>query len=275
MTNDLIAIDLNVDAALLLQDMAGIDSYPAVLAVLPNIFRIEDLDRVRALVFDQLTEAGIVEDGRVHPQVEQWLQCLYRPDVELVARVAETGWDDGPRGMLRFSLVRGGDTHVLALRYGDHIVIQPLFPRGKRLDAVADALLAALGPVPALTFDAFTTTPDQLDTVPADPVQRRQALIELGASARTARVLTGALDTVARRAEVYMLEHHDGSTATPELALNVLDTRAGRIAVVPQRALDGQVRATLLPGDTAGLSAAVRALADLLPGGSWFEASRR
>ncbi|MFJ9370106.1 ESX secretion-associated protein EspG [Nocardia sp. NPDC101769] len=274
MNNDPTAIDLNVDAALLLQDMAGIDSYPDVLALMPNVFRPEDLDRVRAVVFEQLTRAGIIEDGLVHPAVEHWLRCLYRPDVELVAYVAETELHSAPRGMLRFSLVRSGATHVLALRYDDHVVIQPIFPQDKRLDAVTDALLTVLGSLPGARFDPLRVDADRFDTVPVDPVERRSALIELGASPRSAGVLGAAFGTVVRRAEVYMLEHHHGDVPLPELYVRVLDTQSGRIVVVPQRALDGQARLSVLPGDTANLTAAVRALVDLLPGGSWFDHSR-
>ncbi|GAB2559172.1 ESX secretion-associated protein EspG [Nocardia heshunensis] len=274
MNNNPTAIDLNVDAALLLQDMAGIDSYPDVLALMPNVFRPEDLDRVRAVVFQQLTRAGIVEDGLVHPVVEHWLRCLYRPDVELVAYVAETELRSAPLGMLRFSLVRSGETHVLALRYDDHIVIQPIFPQGNRLDAVTGALLTVLGPLPEARFDPLRVAADRFDTVPVDPVERRSALIELGASPRSAGVLGEAFGTVVRRAEVYMLEHHHGDIPLPELYVQVLDTQSGRIVVVPQRALDGQARLSVLPGDTANLTAAVRALIDLLPGGSWFDHSR-
>ncbi|MEU6584433.1 ESX secretion-associated protein EspG [Nocardia sp. NPDC046763] len=274
MNNDPTAIDLNVDAALLLQDMAGIDSYPDVLVLLPNVFRPEDLDRVRAVVYEQLTRAGIIEDGLVHPAVEHWLRCLYRPDVELVARVADTELYSGPRGMLRFSLVRSGETHVLALRYDDHVVIQPIFPQDNRLDAVADALLAVLGSLPEARFDPLRVDADRFDTVPVDPVERRSALIELGASPRSAGVLGAAFGTVVRRAEVYMLEHHPGDVPLPDLCVQVLDTQSGRVVVVPQRALDGQARLSVLPGDTANVTAAVRALVDLLPGGSWFDHSR-
>ncbi|WP_040698619.1 ESX secretion-associated protein EspG, partial [Nocardia vinacea] len=113
MEDDPIAIDLNVDAALLLQRLVGIDSYPPVLALLPTIYRPEDRDRVDAVVGAQLTEAGVLEDGVVNPVVEQWLRCLYRPDVELVARILDAGSDDEPPAMLRLSLgARGSRPHV-------------------------------------------------------------------------------------------------------------------------------------------------------------------
>ncbi|WP_280230829.1 ESX secretion-associated protein EspG, partial [Nocardia cyriacigeorgica] len=149
MEADPVAIDLNVDAALLLKDLVGIDSYPPVLALLPNIYNLEDRDRVRAVVAEQLAEAGILVDDRVHPAVAQWLRCLDRPDVELVVRIVETGAGGETPGMLRMSLVRTGESHVLALRNDDYVVIQPVFHEGRQLNTVAAGRVAAVGQFPA------------------------------------------------------------------------------------------------------------------------------
>ncbi|MFB8281061.1 ESX secretion-associated protein EspG [Nocardia colli] len=268
-------IDLNVDAALLLRDLVGIDAYPVVLAILPNIYRIEDRDRVRAVLQRQLVEAGIIDDdGRIHPAVAHWLRCLDRPDVELAARISDTTLATDSQSMLRFSLVRRGDSHVMAVRYDDHVVIQSIFPTGRPMDTVATALCAALGDWPALEFDPMVATLTQLAGVPAGSAERRQALLELGATPRTAAVLGRELDAVLHRAEVVMIGHRNGSFAQPELCTSVLDTPAGRIAVIPHRALDGEVWSTYLPGDASAVRAGVEALAELLPSGSWSAASR-
>ncbi|MEV6341010.1 ESX secretion-associated protein EspG [Nocardia vinacea] len=274
MEDDPIAIDLNVDAALLLQQLVGIDSYPPVLALLPNIYRPEDRERVDAVVGAQLTEVGVLEDGRVHPVVEQWLRCLYRPDVELVARILDAGWDDEPQAMLRLSLVRAGETHVLAVRSDDHVVIQSVFQPDRQLGTLTAAITAALGPLPALRFDPITATPEQFGEVPDDPDERRRALVELGAEPRTAGMLSRVIDEVVRRAEVLVLEHHDGREAQPEASVSVLDTQSGRIIVTPSIAMDGQLWSTYAPGDDAALHAGIGALVDLLPSRSWFETSR-
>ncbi|MFE3029123.1 ESX secretion-associated protein EspG [Nocardia tengchongensis] len=270
MNNDPVAIDLNVDAALLLKDLVGIDSYPSVLELFPNIYRIEDRDRVNAVVAAQLTEVGILDEDGAHPIVEHWLQCLYRPDTELVARIVDTE----SAAMRLLSLVRRGDSHVLAIRDGDHVVVQAVFNEGEHLDVLAAALSAALGPATAAGFESLTATLDQFAEVPADPAARRRALIDLGATPQTAAVITRALDEVTRRTEVLMIEHHDGVTPALELSMAVLDTGSGRIVVVPIRDLSGQPHAIYLPGDEAGLRAGIRALAELLPGHSWFDTSR-
>ncbi|MFQ6331537.1 ESX secretion-associated protein EspG [Nocardia sp. CWNU-33] len=274
MKTDPVAIDLNVDAALLLQDMVGIDSYPPVLALMPNVFKLEDRERVRAVIRPQLIEVGAIEDDRVHPTIEHWLQCLYRPDMELLARIVDTGLDGDERGMLRFSLVRCGDTHVLAVRCDDHIVIQSVFLEEEDLDGVTAALAAALGHRPMLSFEPFRATLQDLDEVPFDQDERRRALVELGAQPHTAGVLSRVLFEVVRRAEILMIEHRDGGSTQTEVCVSVLDTQSGRFMVTPSKAMDGEIWSTYAPGDESGLRAGIGALIELLPGRSWFETSR-
>ena len=272
--DDPVAIELNVDSALLLKTLGGIDSYPLVLALLPNVYRIEDRKRVDEVVAAQLVDAGVLVDGDVHPTVEHWLQCLYRPDVELAVRVLDYESDSESPDMLRLSLVRSGDTHVLAMRCDDHVVIQSIFQEGEQLDTVTAAVLAALGPCPPVEFEPVTVSAAQLEDISAEPAERRQALLELGAHPHTAGMLVRVLEEVSRRAEVVVIEHHDGRKARPEACATVLDTPSGRIAVSPSVAMDGELWSTYAPGDDASLRAAVAALVELLPGRRWFGTSR-
>ncbi|MFQ6395120.1 ESX secretion-associated protein EspG [Nocardia sp. KC 131] len=274
MDTDPIAIDLNVDAALLLQSMVGIDSYPPVLALLPNIYRIEDRNRVRAVVAKELTEVGIIEGDRVHPTVEHWLQCLYRPDMELVARILDTGLDGGSKGMLRLSLVRSGDTHVLAVRCDDAVVIQSVFQERKDLESVAAGLVAALGSKEVLRFQPLTATSEDFGEVPSDQDERRRALLDLGANPQTASLLSRVLEEVQRRAEILVIEHRDGGSAQTEVGVSVIDTLSGRLIVTPSKAMDGQAWSTYAPGDDTAVRAGIAALIELLPGRSWFDTSR-
>ncbi|RJO79839.1 ESX secretion-associated protein EspG [Nocardia panacis] len=275
MEDDPVAIDLNVDGALLLRELVGIDTYPLVLAVWPNILRRDDRDRVYAVVTEELTEVGILEDGRVHPVVEHWVRCLARPDIELAARIATAGPDGGlPSEVLRMSLVRNGDTHVLAVRSDDHVVIQSVFHEGRGLETLAAALAAALGSAPALTFEPLTVSTGQMHEFPEEQEERRRALMELGAHPRSALVLSRAFDEIHRRAEILMIEHQDGTDPQPDLCFSVFDTESGRFAVTPRIALDGETRVTYSPGDDAALRTGVEALVELLPGRSWFDTSR-
>ncbi|MFI5715861.1 ESX secretion-associated protein EspG [Nocardia sp. NPDC051750] len=270
------AVDLNVDAALVLQNMAGIDSYPDVLALFPNIPDIAERDRVHAVVTDQLTEAGVVEDGRVHPAVEAWLQILHRPDMELAVRVMDNGLGGHEPTMLRLSLVRHGEHHVLAVRCDDHVVIQPVFHHGRQLNTHAAVVKSALGDYPLLQFEPISAPVEELAAAPDDPVERRRVLCELGATPHAAGVLTRAMTEVVRRAEVVMVEHRDGGSGSihTRAGVNILDTMTGRLIVNPRAAMDGQLWSTFQPGDDAAIKAGIDALVELLPGRSWFDTSR-
>nr|WP_276514930.1 ESX secretion-associated protein EspG [Nocardia transvalensis] len=269
---------MNVDAALLLQEMVGIDAYPLVLALMPNIYRHDDRDRVHAVVAEQLAEAGILVDGAVHPVVEHWLRCLYRPDVELIVRIIDTGLDGETEGMLRLSLVRSGQTHVLAVRHDDHVVIQSVFQEGEDLETLTAVLAAALGPCSPVRFEPVTASSQQIteiqEEVQADPERRKRALMEVGASPAAASVLDRAFGEVVRRAEVVMAEYRDGTDSKPDTCVTVLDTLSGRVVVTPRVAVDGAVWVTYSPGDDAALRSAIGALTELLPGRKWFGSSR-
>lgn len=273
---DPVSIDLTVDAALVLRDLVGIDAYPPVLAILPNIFRIEDRERVRKVVTGQLTEAGIVSGDTVHPVVARWLRCLERPEVELAARIIDNGRGGHTPTMLRISLVRAGADHVLAVRCEDDVVIQQVFHEGRHLNTLTAALKSALGDYPALEFEPFTVATAELSAVTGDPDDWRAALRELGAVPHTASVLARAFGETVRRAEVIMLEHRAGGSGLPEMnaATSVLDTLSGRLIVTPAAALDGQLRSTFRPGDDSSLRSGINALVELLPSRSWFDTAR-
>lgn len=277
-SGDPVSVDLNVDAALVLKDMVGIDTYPLVLAITPNIYRISDRDRVRAVVVEQLAADGIISDGEVNPVLAGWLRCLERPDTELAIRVLDNGRGGENPTMLRASLVRSGGRHVLAVRCDDEVVIQSVFHQGRQLDTLVAVLETVLGDYPALDFEPFTRSDS--DSEEADPPQDedgvRAGLRELGATPRTANVLTRALGEIVRQAEVLMIEHRDGGPETPDfkICMNVLDTFSGRFVITPSVTLDGRTRSTFRPGDHAALRSGINTLAELLPGRSWFDTAR-
>ncbi|WP_229719155.1 ESX secretion-associated protein EspG [Nocardia jinanensis] len=275
-SGDPVSVDLNVDAALVLKDMVGIDTYPLVLSITPNIYRISDRDRVRAVVAAQLTADGIISDGEVDPVVAGWLRCLDRPDTELVIRVLDNGRGGETPTMLRVSLVRRGEHHVLAVRCDDEIVIQSVFHQGRQLDTLTAVLESILGDYPVLDFEPFTRAETDPEEPPQDADGVRAGLRELGASPRTANVLTRALGEIVRQAEVLMIEHRDGGPETPDftICMNVLDTFSGRFVITPSVTLDGRTRSTFRPGDHAALQSGINTLAELLPGRSWFDTAR-
>lgn len=280
---DPVAIDVNVDAALVLKDLVGIDSYPQVLMLRPNIFRVDHREQVHAVVRNQLVDAGIIvrdADGdevagdRVHPHVAEWLHCLDRPDMEMVVRIVDLGPDRTPLTMLRMSLVRRDDLHVLAVRLEDHLVIQQVYNDTKQLGTISAALLAALGPKPALRFTSFTATQAQLREVEGTAEDVRQAFVELGAERHAATVVARALNEPTRRAEVVLGQYSVDGRVQPRISLTVVDSEAGRMVVTPRYGIDDQLWTTYLPGDDAAVHAGIAALVELLPVRSWFDTRR-
>ncbi|RMI29512.1 ESX secretion-associated protein EspG [Nocardia stercoris] len=277
-----VAIDLSVDGARLLRRLTGIESYPAILEIYPDVYSDADQEWVDEILTENLTEAGILVDGQVEPVVAQWLSVLDRPDVELAAVIWDPAAEYEVAATLRLSLVRADELHVLAVRFGDELVIQQVFAEDNQLQTVGAALLAALGPCPPLHFDAMRATRTALLELPVDdPDEKRRALLELGAAPRTAGVLSRVGSDVVRRAEAVVTRHEDGVVAQPDLelagdpppALQVLDTPEGRIVVYPHVAADSEVWVTYVPGDDAAVHAGIRALAGLIPGG-WFGTRR-
>ncbi|MGW6333344.1 ESX secretion-associated protein EspG [Nocardia rhamnosiphila] len=277
-SGDPVSVDLNVDAALVLKDMVGIDTYPLVLAIMPNIYRISDRDRVWAAVAEQLAADGIISDGEVNPVLAGWLRCLERPDTELAIRVLDNGRGGEIPTMLRASLVRRGEHHVLAVRCDDEVVIQSVFHQGRQLDTLTAVLETVLGDYPVLDFEPFTRSESDSEESdpPRDEDEVRAGLRDLGATPRTANVLTRALGEVVRQAEVLMIEHRDGGPETPDfrICMNVLDTFSGRFVITPSVTLDGRTGSTFRPGDHAALHSGINTLAELLPGRSWFDTAR-
>lgn len=271
-----VSVDLNVDAALVLRSLVGTESYPAVLSLQPNIFDPHDQARVRAVVLDRLAGERIVDDGRVQPRVAHWLRCLDRPDIELTGEIFDTepGRPD-PVGHLQLSLVRAGDTHVLAVRRDDQVVIQEVFTGDRPLPTAAAALLAALGPRPPLQFDPLTATAAQLSEIGVDsPAQVRRAYLQLGATRHTATALAALKCEATRWAGMMMVEHHDGGSTPSTGWAGVFDIPAGRAVLSPSVGIDGQLWSTYAPGDDAALERALGSLVEALPGRSWTETRR-
>lgn len=274
MESNPVAIELNVDAALVLQTLVGIEAYPLVLAVVPNIADWDDVERVYRAVLAELVQSGIVSpDGEVHPQVAEWLRCLYRPDVELAVRVVQAGSGDGALAVLRMSLVRCADRHVLAVRNDDRLVIQSVYSAPGRLSTLSAAVLAGMGKCPPALFEPWTA-PVELtaDVITAVADDRRRIWRELGADATCARILTEA--AVIQAAEIVAYEYHDGRIGNPENCVKILDTAEGRLVVSPRSSAAGGHWLHYSPGDTAAVHRAIASLIEMLPAGNWFETSR-
>lgn len=277
MDTDLVAVELNIDTALVLQALTGIDEFPAVLVVTPNVYNLDDAERVRQAAIQRLTDAGILgDDAEVHPRVSRWLHTLYRPDIEMNARIVDFDPDTGtPRAMLRMALVRKDELHVLAIRADDHLIIQEVFTGGRPISTIAAAITSALGTNPPARVDSVRVASAELTTLGnVSGGEFARGLAELGAALPAARALARATSTVLRKAEILLIEHHDGGSAQTPAGVGVFDTPTGRVVASPSVGLDGEHWTTFLPGTDPTLEAGLRALVDLLPAGNWTDTAR-
>lgn len=268
-----VKVDLNIDAVLALRELVGIDSFPPVLAVTENIYDPEKRDKVRAIVLEKLAAAGIVEDDCVEPRVAHWLQCLYRPDVEMAVRIMDIDVDASPRQattMLRLSLVRADETHVLAVRCEDQVVIQELFVGEKPLRTAAAVVSSAVGSAETVRFDPVSAPATQLDTLAdASDAEVRSGLLELGATPRAAHILGQVVEQANRRAEIVIMEHHDGTMPQPAVSVGLFNSPIGRVVATPMAGFDEEAWTTFAPGDVTTIEAGLAELVHRLPGHSW------
>ncbi|NUS45492.1 MAG: ESX secretion-associated protein EspG [Mycobacteriaceae bacterium] len=270
------ALEMDVQTAVVLQSMLGIDCYPAVLAILPQFYNVDDAERAAFEIRERLRESGVLVDGRVQPQVAHWLRCLHRPDIEAAARIFEVDPHQRQLGtMLRMTFVRAGDTHVLATRCLDQVAVQQLSPGSDPLAVAAAAISAAFGAAEPLSFDAVTAPTSAFDALGgASGGELRRGLVDLGATVRTASVLARELPGVHRRAEIVLVEHHDGRLVQTPVGVGLLATPAGRVVTMPSAGADGAAATTFTPGDEVALAAAVRGLLAELPAKSWTDTAR-
>lgn len=283
--------DLTVDSALYLRRLAQIDHYPDVLALMPNIYDDDDRALVEAHLRERLHEAGLIDaEATPHPTLASWLHALYRPDVEATARIRRGD------NMLRLSLVRRGDLHILATRLDDSVLIQRLQSSSRSYTKiVADALWAFLGEREPLTIDPFRASLAAFDHIARNnaPGESAEALQAIGATPRTARALNAATspDALEQTAEIALVEHHDSgrtrsglsddghigisvAATTGAVGVGVLDSTNGRLISTPRLGATGELTVTFGSGTRERFEQGMEQLLDFIPAQSWFDTSR-
>lgn len=263
-----VSVEIGVDALLLAGRRAQVAGFPEVLAALPTVFYPDEQAAVDAAVTQTLIDAQIMDSaGMFDPVVLEWVTVLGRPDVEMAARVTS-----GPN-MLRVSVVRRGDLHVMATRFGDRIVLQPVFGAGVDVHEIVTAgLCAILGEHPIASFTPLTAPAAVFADLAEHyrPEQMTGPLRGLGADMNTARVIA-ALPSSPRTAEITMITHAPTGKRPVRAGLGVFDSERGRVVARVRRGSDDRLWSTFAPGSVAELRQGVTDLSALLPEGGWFD----
>jgi hypothetical protein len=272
----LAAAHLSVDSALFIKRLIGIDSLPPVLALTDNVYYPAD----QALVDDQtvpiLLGAGLIDlAGNVETSLASWMRVLEQPDIEVTLRAME---DDRMR---RAVVARRGESHVMALRRNDEVVVQAVWSTSNSLDdVVCSPIWAAmresaevLAPTPA-EFEPVTMALEQAAQLsaaspPGEMVRVLRA--ELGVDVKTAKILNEVSTYSGQRCEIAMRENRGIQTVDTKAGVFVADTSYGRVLSAVGRQ-GSRLWVTFGPGTYPRFRAAMADLVQLTPSKNWFAA---
>ncbi|MCV7200192.1 ESX secretion-associated protein EspG [Mycobacterium angelicum] len=273
----LAAAHLSVDGVLFLKRLLGIESLPAVLALLDNVYYAAD----QAVVDDQtvpvLVGSGLLSiDGAVEPSLLRWLRVLERPDIDVSLRAV-----DGER-MRRAVLARSGEDHVLALRRNDEVVIQGVWSHGQSVDDVLCAPLWAamrvsqeqLAPPPADMESVTLPWAEVKELAAGEPGKNLRWLRDHGVDAASAKILNDMSTYSGQRAELVIRQDQGITSFQAPAGVGVADTAAGRVVSAVRRQ-GSQFYVTFGPGTYARFRAAMADLVELTPAKNWFAATSR
>lgn len=270
----LAAAHLSVDSALFIKRLMDLDSLPPVLALMNNVYYPQD----QALVDDEtvplLVEAGLIDlDGNVEPTLASWMRVLERPDIEVTLRGMQED------RMRRAVVARQGETHVMALRRNDEVLIQAVWSTTKSLDDVVSTPIWSamresadvLAPAPA-EFESVTFPLDQVaeisaTTTPGNMVRALRG--ELGVDVPTAKILNEVSAYSGQRCEIVMRENCGIQTVDTKAGVFVADTSYGRVLSAVGRQ-GSRLWVTFGPGTFARFRAAMTDLVQLTPSRDWF-----
>ena len=274
----LAAAHLSVDSALFIKRLMDIDSLSPVLALMNNVYYPEDQARVDDETVPLLVESGLIDlDGTVDPTLASWMRVLERPDMEVTLRGMQ---DDRMR---RAVVARRDETHVMAMRRNDELVVQAVWSTTKSLDDVVSTPIwsamresaEVLAPQPA-EFEPVTFPLDQIAelsaaTTPGDMLRTLRG--ELGVDVQTAKILNEVSAYSGQRCEIVMRENRGIQTVDTKAGVMVADTSFGRVvSAVGGHGPRSRLWVTFGPGTFTRFRAAMADLVQLTPSRDWFAA---
>lgn len=252
---------VNEDELQVIGARLGNEEFPAVLGVRPRYGTVDALTEALDHATASLVARGLIVDGAVAPGLIPLLQALRRPQRELAARLVT------PEGIARISLVRRGNSAVLARRVKQEIVVR-VIDGGPDLAAVTRTLI---GELPRAEAAQISPVGAPLETLSQkllgthDAAQLADRIRTLGAEPRTAMVLGSALASRAAFAEIvyYAVDFDQDRLTRRPAAVGVFYTKRGRIVGAPSASPTGQLWSTLKPGSDHSIAQAIKQLVEL------------
>ncbi|WP_310777442.1 ESX secretion-associated protein EspG [Mycobacterium sp. Z3061] len=262
--DDVVGVEVTIDGMLVIADRLHLVDFPVALGIRPNIPQEDLRDIVWEQVTRDLTAQGVLDhNGQPHPGVAKMVETISRAD-----RTLECRWWRRDRGgeagglMVRFVVCRKGDTHVVAARDEDMLVLQLVAPQ----IGLAGMVTTVLGSADPASVEPLTGVASEL----AECTTAAQ-LMRHGVSATQARIYTEIVSDPTGWVEIIATQRHPGGTTThTSAAAGVLDSKHGRLVSLPRR-VGGELYGSFLPGTQQNLQRALDSLLELLPAGSWLD----
>ncbi|WP_205875488.1 ESX secretion-associated protein EspG [Mycobacterium camsae] len=262
--DDVVGVEVTIDGMLVIADRLHLVDFPVALGIRPNIPQEDLRDIVWEQVQRDLTAQGVLDhNGQPHPGVAKMVETVSRAD-----RTLECRWWRRDRGgdagglMVRFVVCRKDDTHVVAARDEDMLVLQMVAPQ----IGLAGMVNTVLGSADPASVEPLTGVASEL----AECTTAAQ-LMRHGISATQARIYTEIVSDPTGWVEIIATQRHPGGTTThTSAAAGVLDSKHGRLVSLPRR-VGGELYGSFLSGTPQNLQRALDSLLELLPAGSWLD----
>ncbi|OBK13727.1 ESX secretion-associated protein EspG [Mycobacterium asiaticum] len=264
LADDVVGVEVTIDGMLVIADRLHLVDFPVVLGIRQNIPQ-EDL---RDVVWDQVrrdlaTQGVLDHNGQPHPAVATMVDTVSRADRTLECRWWRRDQGGSAGGvMVRFTVCRKDDTHVIAVRDGEMLVLQLVAPQV----GLAGMMTVVLGSAEPANVEPLTGVASELaECTTAAQLSRH------GVPPAQARIYTEIVSNPTGWVEIIATQRHPGGTTThTPAAAGVLDSEHGRLVSLPRR-VGGELYGSFLPGTQQNLQRALESLLELLPAGSWLD----
>lgn len=261
---DVVGVELTIDGVLVLAEALGLADFPTSLGIRPNIPQEDVREAVRQQVQQDLTAQGVMDaHGRPHPAVATMIHTVSAPD-----RMLEGRWWRRDVGdvMVRFTICRKGEGHVIAVRDDDLLVLQRVTPQiglaGMVTCVLGEAGPATVEPLTGVAADlAHCTTAEQLADFGIDPHSADVYARITGNPSAWVEIIAGQ-------------RMPDGTPTQTTVAAGVVDSEQGRVVSAPRR-IAGELYGSFLPGTAENLQRCLDELLQFLPAGAWFDDGTR
>jgi hypothetical protein len=263
------AVELTVESAWYIADATGAGSFPWVLAITAPYRDATQRAAFAAHQVAELTRLAVMANGRINPDVRQWITIVCRPERWFELRYVGSG--AAPGQMLRGIVARRGDQTVVALRTGQLVTFSAL--NGVTPHALAPLVTAGLLGRPPARFDEFSLPARagaRADMRLRDGADIAEVMDQLGIPASARHVVRSVFEGPRRYVEVVAGQHTGAAPVTTDVGIAVVDTSAGRVVVSPTPAFDGEWVSVFAPGTDLAVALAVESLTAALPDGRWF-----